>query len=102
MAIIGSFTSDGNGYTGNIRTLTITAEARFVRAEDSTGGNRTPDFRIFAGTNAMEIGAAWTKQARDTGRTYLSVKLDDPCFAAPIFASLHKADDGTFNLVWSR
>jgi uncharacterized protein (DUF736 family) len=100
MAIIGSFTSDGNGYIGNIRTLTITAEARFVRAEDSSSG--TPDFRIFAGTDTMEIGAAWTKQARDTGRTYLSVKLDDPCFPAPIFASLHKADDGTFNLVWSR
>jgi uncharacterized protein (DUF736 family) len=52
-------------------------------------------------SDAIEIGAAWTKQARDTGRTYLSVKLDDPCFPAPIFASLHKADGGTFNLVWS-
>jgi hypothetical protein len=57
--------------------------------------HRKPDFRIFAGPGTTEIGAAWTKQARDTGATYLSIKLDDPCFPAPMFASLHKADDRT-------
>jgi uncharacterized protein (DUF736 family) len=102
MAIIGSFTSDGDGYAGDIRTLTISTKARFVRAEDGASGNRAPDFRIFVGPGVVEIGAAWTKQARDTGRTYLSIKLDDPCFPAPIFASLHKAENGSFNLVWSR
>ncbi len=31
------------------------------------------------------------------------VKLDDPAFPAPLFASLVEADDGkTFNLLWSR
>lgn len=34
---------------------------------------------------------------------YLSLKLDDPSFNAPIFASLFADEDGkTFNLIWSR
>ncbi|MHC2618178.1 uncharacterized protein (DUF736 family) [Bradyrhizobium huanghuaihaiense] len=36
----------------------------------------------------MGLGAAWQKTARDTERDYLSVKLDDPSFSAPIHASL--------------
>ena len=37
------------------------------------------------------------------GRDYLSIKLDDPSFTAPIFASLFADEDGkTFNLIWSR
>jgi len=34
-----------------------------------------------------ETGAAW-KKTSDGGREYLSVKLDDPSFPAPIYASL--------------
>ena len=49
-----------------------------------------------------EIGAAWTKSSNE-GREYLSVKLDDPSFTAPIFASLFADEDGkSFNLIWSR
>jgi uncharacterized protein (DUF736 family) len=40
---------------------------------------------------------------RREGRDYLSIKLDDPSFNAPIFASLFADEDGkTFNLIWSR
>jgi uncharacterized protein (DUF736 family) len=40
---------------------------------------------------------------RETDREYLSVKLDDPSFPAPIYASLVK-DEGedSFTLIWSR
>ena len=34
---------------------------------------------------------------------YLSVKLDDPSFNAPIYANLFNDEDGeTFTLIWSR
>ncbi|WP_247471076.1 DUF736 family protein [Bradyrhizobium sp. 45] len=33
----------------------------------------------------MEPSAAW-KKCRKSGRSYLSVRLDDPTFASPIFA----------------
>ena len=35
--------------------------------------------------------------------SYLSAKLDDPTFAAPIFANLFDDEGGeTFSLIWSR
>ena len=99
MAIIGSFTKSDNGYSGTVRTLSINTKARLVPAESGT--DKTPDFRVFAGT--VELGAAWTRKARETGREYLSVKLDDPSFPQPIYASLVEAEaEGSFNLIWSR
>jgi uncharacterized protein (DUF736 family) len=99
MAIIGTFTRSDNGYTGTVRTLSINIKARFARAEN--GNDKAPDFRVFAGN--VELGAAWTKKARETGREYLSVKLDDPSFPQPIYASLVEAEtEGSFNLIWSR
>ena len=56
--------------------------------------------RVFVGR--AEIGAAWTKRSNE-GRDYLSVKLDDPSFTAPIFANLFDDEDGkSYNLIWSR
>jgi hypothetical protein len=49
-----------------------------------------------------EIGAAWSKRSSE-GRDYLSVKLDDPSFNAPIYANLFDDEDGEgFTLIWSR
>ncbi|MGQ2944384.1 MAG: DUF736 family protein, partial [Blastomonas fulva] len=35
-------------------------------------------------------------------RPYLSVKLDDPTFAAPIFAQLFAGEGEEHDLVWNR
>jgi hypothetical protein len=54
------------------------------------------------GVGRAEIGAAWSKRSNE-GRDYLSVKLDDPSFNAPIYANLFNDEDGeTFTLIWSR
>lgn len=74
MATIGTFTKSDNGFIGAVKTLTLNVKAKLVPAEGET--ERGPDFRIFAG--ATEFGAAWKKTARETGREYLSVKLDEP------------------------
>ncbi|MCS3892260.1 uncharacterized protein (DUF736 family) [Bradyrhizobium japonicum USDA 38] len=99
MATIGTFTTSDTGYVGSIKTLTLNIKAKLVASEREN--EKAPDFRIFAG--AIEFGAAWKKTARETDREYLSVKLDDPSFPAPIYASLVKVegDDG-FTLIWSR
>lgn len=100
MATIGTFTKSANGdIAGTVKTLTLNVKAKFV----PTGGEseRGPDYRIFAGT--IEFGAAWKKTARETGRDYFSVKLDDPSFPAPIYASLVEDEGGeVHNLIWSR
>ena len=87
------------GFSGAVKTLTLNVKAKFVPTEGES--ERGPDFRIFAG--ATEFGAAWKKTARETQRDYLSVKLDDPSFPAPIYASLVEGEDGeAHNLIWSR
>jgi uncharacterized protein (DUF736 family) len=52
-----------------MRTLTINAKVTIkLVARDS---ERSPDYRV-------------TRAAKDTGAEYVSVKLDDPSFTAPI------------------
>ena len=98
MATIGTFTAADNGYTGSVKTLTLNVKAKFVATEKEN--DKAPDFRIFAG--ATEFGAAWKKTSRE-GRDYLSVKLDDPSFNAPIYANLYDDEDGDgYTLIWSR
>ena len=99
MATIGTFTAADNGYTGSVKTLTLNVKAKFVATEKEN--EKAPDYRIFAG--ATEFGAAWKKTTRDTQCDYHSVKLDDPSFPAPIYASLVETDtEGEFALIWSR
>ena len=99
MATIGTFTAADNGYTGSVNTLTLNVKAKFVAIEKEN--DRVPDYRIFAGST--EFGVAWRKTTRETEREYLSVKLDDPSFPAPIYASLVKGEgDDSFILIWSR
>ena len=97
MAQIGTFKSDNGGFTGIIRTLTLNAKATFRPSEKDN--EKAPDYRIFSG--AIECGAAWKKTSRDD-REYLSVKLDDPSFPAPIYASLLEGENGEHRLIWSR
>ena len=99
MATIGTFTKDAAGnYNGAIKTLTLNVKMATFRAVEDKDSDKAPDFRIFSGST--EFGAAWKKTSREN-RDYLSVKLDDPSFAAPIYASLVDADDG-YSLIWSR
>ena len=50
----------------------------------------------------VEVGAVWPKRFGE-GRDYLSVKLDDPSFNAPIYANLFDDKDAeTYTLIWSR
>jgi len=98
MAIIGTFTQNGNGLTGSVKTLTLNAKVRFVPLEKDS--DKAPDYRVIAGTS-VELGAAWKRTSKE-GRPYHSVKLDDPSFPAPIYASLIEGEDGASNLIWSR
>jgi uncharacterized protein (DUF736 family) len=98
MAIIGAFTKSSDGFTGTIKTLTLNVKAKLVPAAGES--DKSPNFHLLAG--AIAFGAAWAKTSRD-GRDYHSVKMDDPSFPAPIYASLVEAEDGqSFNLIWSR
>jgi uncharacterized protein (DUF736 family) len=99
MATIGTFTKTDNGFTGEVKTPTLNVKARITSSGKSN--EHAPDFRIFAG-RTIDFGAAWKKTSSE-GREYLSVKLDDPSFPAPIYASLVEVEGGEgFLLIWSR
>ena len=98
MATIGTFTKSENGYTGAVKTLALNVKARIAPADKTN--DKAPDFRVFAGQT--EFGAAWKKRSSE-GREYLSVKLDDPSFPAPIYASLVEVEgEEGLSLIWSR
>ncbi len=98
MAQIGTFTRNADGsFAGVIKTLSLNIKARLVPAEKDS--EKSPDLRVLAGP--IEIGAGWKKTAKETNREYPSVKLDDPSFPAPIYASLVEVEDG-HALIWSR
>ena len=100
MANIGSFKKSGQEFQGEIVTLSLqTKGVRIVPETDRTNDN-APSHRVYVGR--AEIGAAWPKRSSE-GRDYLSVKLDDPSFNAPIYANLFDDEDAeTYTLIWSR
>jgi len=97
MPTIGTFTKNGDGYNGSLQTLTFNTKVKIVAVPKS--GDNAPDYRVLAGT--MEIGAAWRRQSA-AEKPYLSVKLDDPSFAAPLNARLIDSDNGGAVLYWTR
>ena len=100
MANIGSFKKSGTDYQGEIVTLSVQAKGVRIVTETNRANGDAPSHRVYVGR--AEIGAAWSKQSAQ-GRDYLSVKLDDPSFTAPIYANLFEDEDGeAYSLIWSR
>lgn len=99
MAVIGTFkeAKDG-GFEGNIRTATINLPVRIVKNTQQSNGN-APAYRVFSGE--FEMGAGWMKTSDRTNRQYVSIRLDDPSFVAPIDTSLVESEEG-YRLLWSR
>jgi uncharacterized protein (DUF736 family) len=101
MATIGSFKKVGNDFHGEIATLSLKAKGVRIVAESNPSNDKAPSHRVFVGRD-VEIGAAWSKRSEE-GRDYLSLKLDDPSFTAPIYANLFGEEDGQgYTLLWSR
>ena len=100
MANIGSFKKSGEEFQGAIVTLSVQTKGVRIVPETNRANDNAPSHRVYVGR--AEIGAAWSKRSSE-GRDYLSVKLDDPSFPAPIYATLIESDEpGIYSLIWSR
>jgi uncharacterized protein (DUF736 family) len=99
MANIGTFKKVNSEYQGDIVTLGVQAKGVRIVPEANRTNEDAPSHRVFVGR--AEIGAAWSKRSNE-GRDYLSLKLDDPSFTAPIYANLFDDEGGNFTLIWSR
>jgi uncharacterized protein (DUF736 family) len=80
MAItLGTFTKRAEGgYTGIFKTLNVTA-GLVILPTDKMSEN-APDHRIYTAGNRYEIGAGWSQVAKQSGETYLSLRLGAPEF----------------------
>ena len=99
MANIGTFTKTAKGFTGEIVTMSVQQKKVRIEAETDVQNDKAPTHRVFVGR--AEIGAGWAQRSKE-GRDYLSLKLDDPSFNAPVYASLIQGDNGENKLIWSR
>ncbi len=99
MANIGSFKKVGSEFQGEIVTLSLQAKGVRIVPETSRSNGDAPSHRVYIGR--VEVGAAWSKRSNE-GRDYLSLKLDDPSFNAPIYANLFDDEDDGYTLIWSR
>ncbi len=101
MANIGSFKKVGSSeFQGEIVTLSVQTKGVRIVPETDRSNDNAPSHRVYVGR--AEIGAAWSKRSEE-GRDYLSLKLDDPSFNAPIYANLFNDEDGDgYTLIWSR
>jgi uncharacterized protein (DUF736 family) len=100
MANIGTFKKSGSELQGEIVTLSVQTKGVRIAPETNRANDNAPTHRVYVGR--AEIGAAWAKRSNE-GRDYLSVKLDDPSFNAPIYANLFEDEDGEgHTLIWSR
>lgn len=98
MLTIGTFTKVGELYTGTITTLTLKLTVNIIPVERAS--ENAPGYRVYC--NSVECGAAWAKSLED-GRGTVSVKLDDPVFPNPVYATLTYDDTyQMFLLIWSR
>lgn len=100
MIEIGSFRPVGDGFTGYLITLGVTAELALTPI--TSDHERAPDLRVLH--NGREVGAAWRRQAK-SGRAFLTLSIQDPAFMCPLRATLfppREADDELWTLCWDR
>jgi uncharacterized protein (DUF736 family) len=95
---IGQFNKHEDGaYVGTVQTLTGGLSLR-IAPTDLQG----IDYIVTLPATKTEVGAAWNRVGEEKGTKYVSVKLDSPFLAAPVYCSLFEQRDGSYNLVWNR
>ncbi len=102
MPQIGTFTRDGSGFAGRLRSALLDMSTTLIELPQSEAEN-APDFRIHLGdARGPEIGAAWKRSGEKAGE-YLAIVIDDPALAQPIRANLFQSgEEAVWTLHWNR
>jgi uncharacterized protein (DUF736 family) len=103
MPAIGYVTRNGEGFKGQIRTLSIRTDVEIV-PNSRKSSDTQPDYRVVAG--GAEIGAGWLRRSEMSGNDYVSLSLAAPEFGPRrIYANLGRAagqdDDDAFAIIWN-
>jgi uncharacterized protein (DUF736 family) len=103
MSAIGYVTRSGDGFKGQLKTLSIRADVEIV-PNTRKANDRQPDYRVMA--NGVEVGAAWNRRSETSGNDYVSLSLAAPEFGPRrLYANLGRAagqdDDDAFAIIWN-
>lgn len=96
--MIGRFRETGKAFAGTLRTITLKLDV-VIEPVAQAPGAFGPSHHIYTGT--LWIGAAWENHD-EAGRRFLTLRLDDPLFPAPINATLKEAEAGAWIAEWVR
>ncbi|MCM8732436.1 DUF736 domain-containing protein [Hephaestia sp. GCM10023244] len=103
MPAIGHVSRDGNGFKGQLNTLSIRADIAILPTTRKTN-DRQPDYRVMAG--GVEVGAGWNRVGESSGNDYVSLSLAAPEFGPRrLYANLGRAagqdDDDSYAIIWN-
>lgn len=91
------------GFDGHLSMLNLTAAIRIERNTDKAS-DAQPDYLIIAGETETEIGGAWLRRAKKSGREYISITLADPQLGPRrIHANLVpvRGEIGCYKILWN-
>jgi uncharacterized protein (DUF736 family) len=103
MPAIGYVTREGQGFKGQLRTLSIRTDIEIV-PNGQKSADTQPDYRVSAG--GVEVGAGWIRRGEMSGKDYVSLSLAAPEFGPRrLYANLGRAagrdDDDAFAIIWN-
>lgn len=103
MPAIGYVTRNGEGFKGQLKTLSIRTDIEIIPNARKSGDTQ-PDYRVSAA--GVEVGAGWVRRGEMSGRDYVSLSLAAPEFGPRrLYANLGRAagqdDDDAFAIIWN-
>ncbi len=102
MPAIGHVKRSGEGYKGELKTLSIRAGIEII-PNRTKSGDAQPDYRVL--TQGIEVGAGWIRTGETSGRDYVSLSIAAPEFGPRrLYANLGRVPgeaDETFAVIWN-
>ena|SRR5579863_3959215 len=96
---IGTFQNAADGRIAGELEALVVGRIKLTFEPNSKGA----DYTVIMTDTRVEVGAAWKKTAKESGKAYISVRLDSPFLPKPINVALFPAKDAERHvLVWDR
>tara|TARA_R110000787_G_scaffold22456_2_gene65218 strand:- start:3943 stop:4266 length:324 start_codon:yes stop_codon:yes gene_type:complete len=100
---LGYVSETKTGFEGALAMMNLNAAIRIEKNGEKAAVGQ-PDYRVFAGDTATEIGGGWMRKAKSSGREYVSLTLADPQIGPrKIYANLApvKGKKGRHVILWN-
>ncbi len=100
---LGYVSETKTGFEGTLAMMNLSVAIRIDKATEKASEGQ-PDYRIYAGETSTEIGGAWLRKAKQSGREYLSITFADPQIGPRrIYANLApvKGKKGRHVILWN-